>query len=56
MPLGAAGSDGTFGEVFEQTRVIIDQEQTLFGKSHLPLRTIARELLDGYRSILSFRF
>jgi len=44
---GSIGADGRFGEVFEQTRSILKEEKTLFGKTHLPLRLIAKELLQS---------
>jgi len=47
---GSIGADGRFGEVFEQTRFIIKEEKTLFGKTHLPLRLIAKELLQSLKA------
>jgi len=43
---GNAGADGRFGDVFQQTRQLIHEEKALYGKSHLPLKTIAKELVE----------
>jgi hypothetical protein len=46
----APSLDGRYSDVFQETRVVVDEEHTLFGKPPLGLRELAREFVQSLRS------